>query len=368
MHQPLLTIAACACILFTLSCAVMADSRPEEAVSPEVSADGHVTFRLYAPNAAKVTVGGDCGEHDLAKDAAGLWSVTAGPLKPGIYSYAFRVDGVFTTDPRNPETKRYVPTTSIVEVHSDPLAIWDKRPVKHGSVHIEYYDSKALGSQRRVHIYTPPGYPEGRGKYPVLYLLHGYGDDDSAWTDCGRVNFILDNLIAEGKAKPMIVVMPYGHTFDPFTATKDSDWANFGKSIQRHLLEDVAPLVESKYRVKGGRESRAIAGLSMGGSQSIFIGLGNVDKFSWIGAFSSGMISTDDLQKLLPADPKQLNTRLKLFWVACGKDDGLYKGNQEMVDAAKAKGVTVTWVSSEGGHAWPVWREYLAEFAPLLFR
>ena len=365
MHLPILAISIC--VVLALSSAASAESKADTPISPDVAADHHVTFRIYAPDANKITLQGECGSGDLTKDADGLWTITVAPLKAGIYSYGFSVDGVPTPDPRNPNTKRYVPTTSVVEVHGDQPADWDVQPVKHGSVHIEWYKSKALGAQSRLHLYTPPGYSESRGKYPVLYLLHGWGDNDSSWADCGRANFILDNLIAQGRAKPMVIVMPYGHTFDPFTATDKSDWANFAKSIQSHLIDDVIPLVESKYRVSKDRSSRAIAGLSMGGWQSMSIGLGNMDKFAWIGAFSSGMGSAEEFDKLLPTDAKQKDS-LRLFWVACGKSDGLYEGNQEMAAAAKAKGVAVTWVPSDGGHAWPVWRDYLSQFAPLLFR
>lgn len=366
MHPYLLL--AITCVLLAFSCAAQAEPNFKEAISPEVSADGHITFRIYAPNAAKVSVRGDCFSGDLTKNADGLWTLTVGPEKPGVYSYQFSVDGVPTLDPRNPNTKRYVPTTSLVEVHSDPPALWEIQPVKHGTVHTEWYTSKALGTGRRLRVYTPPDYSEGSGKYPVLYLLHGYGDDDSAWTDCGRANFILDNLIANGKAKPMIIVMPYGHTFDPFTATEESDWANFPKKIQGHLIEDVIPFIESKYRVDKNRSSRAIAGLSMGGAQSLMIGLNNLDKFASIGAFSSGMITKEEFEKMLPTDAAQLNSHLKLFWVACGKNDSLYKLNRDIVDTAKAKGVAVTWTSSDGSHEWSVWRGYLSQMAPLLFR
>lgn len=366
MHLPLTAVVIS--ILLLLSCTAQAEPKAGPPISPDISADRHVTLRVYAPNANKVTFESNCGSGDLAKGADGVWAVTIGPVKPGIYSYHFTVDGLHVPDPRNPNTKRYVPTTSLLEVHGDQPAIWEMQHVKHGSVHVEWYDSKTLGGQRRVHIYTPPGYPDGRKKYPVLYLLHGYGDDDSAWTDCGRANFILDNLIAQDKAKPMIVVMPYGHTFDPFSAAKGADWDGFYKSIKRHLIDDLIPFTESRYQVAKDGSSRAIAGLSMGGWQSLDIGLSNADKFAWIGSFSAGQATPEEFAKLFPADPKELNSRLKLFWVACGKDDFLYKSNQEMVDAAKSKGFAVTWVASEGDHSWPVWREYLSEFAPLLFR
>lgn len=354
------------CVLLALSCPASAQSKAA-LISPDISADRHVTFRIAAPSTSKVSLAGECGSGDLTKDADGVWSITVGPLKPGIYSYHFYLDGVPTADPCNPNTKRYVPTTSTVDVLGDKPAIWDVQPVKHGSVHTEWYQSKTLSTPRRLHVYTPPGYSESHSKYPTLYLLHGYGDDDSTWTDYGRANFILDNLIAQGKVKPMVIVMPYGHTFDPFTADDKSDWPNLYKNTQDHLIDDVIPLVESKYRVSADRSSRAIVGVSMGGRQSTRIGLSNADKFAWIGAFSPS-IGAEEFQALLPADTKKLSSSLKLFWVGCGKDDGLYKGSQEMADAAKAKGLAVTWVASEGGHSWLVWREYLSQFAPLLFR
>src|SRR6266404_5518352 len=280
--------------------AAFAQTPPAPVVSPEVHPDNRVTFRFRAPNAKEAKLSMEGGSKDLAmqKDEQGAWSVTTEPLTPDFYGYAFVADGVHLIDPSNSLMKpNLLNTTSQVHV-PDPALPWDVGDVPHGEVHHHFYKSAVVGDQRDFYVYTPPGY-NGRGKqtYPVLYLLHGFSDDASGWTAVGRANVILDNLIAQGKTKPMLVVMTLGYGapeilrggFGGFSRSPEVRDRNFAK-FSEALLGEVLPRVESAYLVKKDRDSRAIAGLSMGGSESLLSGLNNLDKFAWVGAFSSGGI------------------------------------------------------------------------------
>jgi enterochelin esterase family protein len=251
---------------------------------------------------------------------------------------------------------------------------WELNNIPHGEIHHHFYKSAVAGDDRDFYVYTPPGYDSTAKKtYPVLYLLHGYSDDASGWTAVGRANVILDNLIAQGKAKPMIVVMPLGYgTMElielgwgawSHTDVRDRNFANFRAA----LLTEVMPQVEGEYRVTKDRNARAIAGLSMGGSESLLTGLNNLDKFAWVGAFSSGGIP-DEFQKDFPSLDANANRQLRLLWIACGTEDGLITINRNLREWLKTKGVKVTEIETPGMHTWMVWRRNLSEFAPLLFR
>ena len=308
----------------------------------------------------------------MLRDDAGVWSITVGPVPPSIYLYSFTMDGVTMADPVNPRIKlRSQTSASMVEVPGAPEAEpWQPRDVPHGAVEINWRNSKALGGgeARWIWVYTPPGYEKSGGRrYPVLFLFHGSNDVAGGWTLVGQMNFILDNLIADKKAEPMIVVMPYGHAV-PFGAPRERQAGNTAL-FERHLLEDVMPMVEAKYRVKPGRQQRAIAGLSMGGGQAIAIGWRHLDKFSAVGAFSAAV--PQDFDKEFGAAlgaPEATNAKLKLFWIACGRDDFLFERNEKFAAMLKAKGIHNTWRATEGNHTYTYWRKYLAEFAPLLFR
>ena len=336
--------------------------------SPEVMPDGRVTFRMRAPQAQKVTFFGDWMKTGdalpMGKDPNGIWSVTVGPLAPTAYIYSFTMDGVTMADPVNPRVKLRAQTSaSIVEVldtASVNASPWQPRDVPHGAVEINWRHSKALGGETRgVWIYTPPGYEkEPKRRYPVLYLFHGSNDTAGGWTLVGQMNFILDNLVAERQAQPMIVVMPFGHAV-PFGSPRELQARNT-EMFEKYLLEDVIPLVEGKYRVKPGRDHQAIAGLSMGGGQAVHIGWRHTDRFSAIGVFS-GAVPNEFA-------PPAGAAAVKLFWIACGKDDFLFERNQKFVAAVEAKGVKHVWRATEGNHTYAVWRKYLAAFAPLLFR
>jgi len=337
-------------------------------ISPEVHQDRRVTFRLRAPQAKQVEVdaGFVQGNKPMKKDENGLWSVTLGPTKPDIYEYTFNVDGLPVVDPSNSWLKVWLRNSrNLVEIHGDEPMFYEEQQVPHGTVHIHKYQSKSLGVPRRLYLYTPPGYETNRDtKYPVLYLFHGFGDTEDAWTGIGRANLIMDNLIAKNKAKPFIIVMPYGHT--PASPPVMQSIGRYG-AYEKDLIEDIIPYVQKCYRVSSEQKDRAIAGLSMGGGQSLTIGLGNLDLFGWVGAFSSAIPEQQNLDKLL-AEPESINEKLELLWVGCGRQGFLFEANQKFIERLKADKIEHISYFSEGAHEWRVWRNYLNELAPLLFK
>jgi len=348
-------------------------------VSPEVHPDRSVTFRLAAPDARGVTLRCEgVAESALQKQPDGVWSFTTEPLAPDIYSYSFVVDGVRMPDPANPLLKyNLLDTTSQVHVPGPPSLPWEINEIPHGVIHRHFYQSAVIGLDRDFYVYTPPEYdPASARAYPVLYLLHGYSDAADAWTSVGCANVILDNLIARGQAKPMVVVMPLGYGNQEVLA---GGWARVRtpetQAIRRDsdtkfrdaLLNEIIPMVEHAYRVSSDRRDRAIAGLSMGGRQSLLIGLNAPDRFAWIGAFSSGGVNAD-FAATYPAVDASLSARLRLLWVSCGQQDGLLDVNQQLVEWLTAKGVTVSWLPVPGEHSFRVWRRNLAQFVPLLFQ
>ncbi len=348
-----------------------APSRREAAalVSPEVRPDRTVTFRLRAPDARGVKVSGEWpdGATELTRDTNGVWSATLGPLEPDIYGYSFTVDNLSMVDPANPWVKPMRATrTSVLEVPGDPPQLWEFQPVPHGTVHEHAYFSKSLGVRRSVHVYTPPGYEKNSRKLPVLYLFHGAGDNDATWTATGRAHFIADNLLAQQKIRPMIIVMTDGHALsgNPTRVSTNMISRNV-EAFADDLLRDVMPLIESTYRVKANRDSRAIIGLSMGGGQSLSIGLKHRELFAWVGGMSSFLPNGEQAVAEAFADPKN---RLKLLWIACGKDDFLIENARKLSAALKAKDIPHEFKETAGNHSWPVWRRYLGEFLPLLFQ
>jgi enterochelin esterase family protein len=332
-------------------------------VSPEVGADGRVTFRIQAPKAEHVRISSwelkpwlSGAAKELSKNDLGVWSTTLGPVEPGIYDYAFDVDGVRTVDMSSGQVfgaRRGA--RGIVEVPGpkDRPRQDEWRDVPHGAVTTHWYASG--GARRRVHVYTPPGYAkEPERRYPTLFLLHGSGDDDSHWTTIGRANVIADNLVADGKAERMILVMT------------DGDLSL--EDYERDLLDRVIPLVGSEYRVKAESGSRAIAGLSNGGGQALWTGLRNLDRFAWIGAFSA---SSWEMAAGVPGaerDPAKVNAALRLLWIRMGREDHLLETSRTFVRMLKANGVALDYAETEGGHSWSVWRRYLVELLPRLFQ
>ena len=348
---------------------------PAGTSSPEVHSDNSVTFRFRDPNAHEVMLTLEGAKPaPMQKDDEGVWSLTTGPLAPDFYGYSFVADGVSLIDPSNPLMKpNLLHAQSQVHVPGPASLPWEVGDVPHGLVHHHFYHSRVVGDQRDFYVYTPPGYdPRAKQRYPVLYLLHGFSDDASGWTAVGRANVILDNLIAQGKTKAMIIVMPLGYgapeivvqgprAFAPELRKKNYD------RFSQALFTEVMPQVEAAYRVSNDRNSRAIAGLSMGGAESLLTGLNNLDKFAWIGAFSSGGI-TEEFDAEFPRLDAKANEKLRVLWIACGTDDGLIALNRKVRAWLDSKGVHNTSIETPGGHAWMVWRRNLAEFTGLLFR
>ncbi len=351
--------------------------------TPIVEADGRVTFRIYAPRASEVAIVGDWitqgrGQGGaLTKNAQGVWSITVGPLVPDWYSYSFIVDSVRTADPKSGLIKQGISSVeSMVFVPGEAAAYETPQAVPHGQVRIVYYESKTLGVPRSMHVYTPPGYDQGKARYPVFYLLHGGGDDDSGWSTIGKANVILDNLIAAGKARAMIVVMPNGSMPRPAAGAPAGPgaMASYAARFRDELLNDIKPLVEKSFRVLTGPQNTAIAGLSMGGGQTLAVAPGNLDKFGYVGVWSMG-VSPDtaatarfkqDNAAFLQAE--RTNSQARLISVSVGSTDFLIASARNLVDVLKAAGIRHEFHESEGGHTWINWRHYLNDFAQQLFR
>jgi enterochelin esterase family protein len=345
-------------------------------VSPEVASDGRVTFRLKAPEAREVQVQceGVKGTK-LLKDDLGVWSLTTEALDPDIYAYSFVVDGVHMTDPANPLLKyNLLNTVSQVRVPGPQSLPWEVNDVPRGTLHHHFYKSKAAADERDFWVYTPPGYdPKARKRYPVLYLLHGYSDDASAWSSVGLANVILDNLIARRQAKPMIIVMPLGY------GTMEILEAGWGRvrspelrqrnqeKFRDSLLLEVKPQVEKAYRILPKADARAVAGLSMGGAEALEVGLNNLDQFAWVGAFSAGVRGTNYASQFPRLDAKA-NRQLRVLWIGCGEQDGLMSDNEKLDQWLSSKDIHHLFVRTAGQHSFRVWRRYLADFAPLLFQ
>lgn len=363
--------------------------------SPQVLPDQRVVFRIYAPKASEVSIVGDWVPHGrgidgpLQKDDQGVWSLTVGPLEPDFYTYLLSVDGVPTIDPRNSTIKQSSnELENIFNVPGEELAFADTQSVPHGEVRIVWYDSPTAHTHRRMHVYTPPGYEASGDNYPVLYLIHGGGEDDTAWSTIGRAGFILDNLLAAGKVKPMIIVMPNGRVEQPGLSLRGSaiDWTSpqavrerMNTIVRLHdlfiedLLTTILPLVEKSYRVLPDREQRAIAGLSMGGAETLRAGPTNLDLFAWFGVFSVGLAGMQfDLETRNAsffADPAQSNQRVRLFYLAAGSNDRIIgQGARQLSEVYRQHGIEHEFHESEGGHTWINWRRYLYEFAQLLFQ
>ena len=361
-----------------------------EIVSPEINSGNTVTFRFQAPEAKEVKLSGDWmpaegwtpGSVSMKKGEKGLWSFTTGVLPSELYSYSFSVDGVKTTDPNNVYLIRDVATvTNVFIVGGGQADLYKTNPVPHGTVSRRWYNSPGNEKMRRITIYTPPGYEESKEKYPVLYLLHGMGGDEEAWIALGRTAQILDNLIAQGKAKPMIVVMPNGNVAQE--AAPGESTLGFYKPIfqlpntmdgkYEQTFPDIIKFLENSYRVKAEKGSRAIAGLSMGGFHSLHISRYYPNTFDYIGLFSAAILPDQKVNSKIYENLDntlkiQKNNGYKLYWIGMGKTDFLYKSGEEYRKRLDDLRMKYTYVESEGGHIWKNWRVYLSEFAPLLFK
>jgi enterochelin esterase-like enzyme len=362
----LLTLCLCATIY--------AQSETNRITSPDIRSDGKVTFRLYAPKASEASFFGDWmalnTREPMTRDANGIWTVTVGPISPGIYIYSFTVDGLTIADPINPQIKLRARTSaSLLEIPGRPPELWEARDVPHGTIEIlPHRAAKINGETRQAWVYKPPGYERSSKRYPVLYLLHGSNDTPAGWTMVGRANFIMDNLLADKKAREMIIVMPFGHAV-AIDAPRE-DQARNTTLFGDYLLKDLMPLIEKQYRVARGPKNRAIVGLSMGGGQAFQIGLANLDKFSAVGMFSAGGISraNEDRIAALVKNPGEINRKLNLFWIGCGREDTAFAGSKALSARLQSAEINHTFRSLEGRHTYTVWRECFSEVAPQLFQ
>lgn len=370
-------------------------------VSPEVAPDGRVTFRLRAPNAKEVYVTGVVqgsgtggGRLEMQKNDQGVWTATTEPMQPGIYQYAFNVDGMRITDPGNNrfQTGFNSANSSRLQV---PGGLWSPAPgIARGAITKHFYHSVVAGDDRDFWVYTPAGYDVKRKEpYPVFFLLHGLGDEANSWIENGAANVILDNLIAQGKAKPMVMVNTLGYGFPkgPQGAMREAMLDAYTQTV----LQEVLPMVEQSYHVSKDRSQRAIAGLSMGGAEATYTGLNNLDKFAWIGSFSGAYVmwprdraapaeaaspgrnaggrgmqlSPEAVAKVFPKLDAKANAQIKLLWITCGTADGLVGVNRTFHEWLNSNGVRHTYIEvPDIGHVWPFWRQNLSDFAPLLFQ
>jgi enterochelin esterase-like enzyme len=386
-------LATCAGVM---ALAAALSAQPSAVRSPEVHADRTVTFRLRAPDATAVALVGEVtqgkGPQAMSKGGDGVWSVTVGPLSPEIWSYNFRIQGVDLQDPANinvmPRAAGTAAPSNFVEVPGDAPAFYDARAVPHGDVRSVLYESKAMGGVHRyLWVYTPPGYDRSNARYPVFYLLHGNGETQNGWVMNGRANIILDNLIADGKAAPMVVVMPHGHPMQsasvgPVVAVPPAGeprMLNF-RLFTRDLLEQIIPLVERTYRVYTDADRRAIGGLSMGGFQSIEIGLAHPELFRYVLAYSGGFGAlgprppAESIETLSPwrellANPAAAKKAVALLFLGSGQQEtGMLGPGRRVVELLRSQGVNARWSDYPGGHVFSVWRNHLNESLPLLFK
>ena len=373
-----------------------------QVASPDVHADNTVTFNLIAPEAQKVQITGDFlptkkvefggntydmpGVADLVKDEKGVWSLTTEALKPELYTYNMMVDGVKIIDPLNVYNIRDINNLfSVLLIGGDARTdLYKVNKVAHGTVSKVWYESPTAGLTRRLTVYTPAGYETSGKEYPVLYLLHGIGGDENAWSELGRAAQILDNLIAQGKAEPMLVVMTNGNISQEACPGETSEGFKVPTMMLPKTMEgsfetafpDVVNFIEKTYRVKKDKDHRAIAGLSMGGFHSLFISINNPDMFGYVGLFSAAVDQQQTDPKGFPNVYVDRNAKIdrlfsknpKLFWIGCGKTDFLYKNNADLRAYLDGKNHKYTYLETEGGHIWRNWRIYLSEFTPLLFK
>ena len=361
--------------LFALILNPMQLPAQQYANSPEVQSDGKVTFRYFAPSAKKVKLTGNVPliKGDMVKGEKGIWSITVGPLKANTYPYRFLVDGAVALDPVNRNTKAWLWMENLVVVpanseDAEATPIHYVQDVPHGSVTINWYRSPRMKKTRRVFVYTPPGYQKSTDKYPVLYLLHGFGDDASAWSRVGQANHILDNMIAAKRAKPAILVMPFGH--DDFPETPNIEKYSFLDNIsavEKELLEGVIPFVEANYRCKTSSADRGVAGLSMGGGQALQFGINNLDKFKWIAGFSSA-IDKQRVDQTAMMKLGDLKEHKPWLWLGCGKSDFLLQDTVKLDKWLTENEIKHQTRFTTGAHNWRCWRSYLEEILGEVFK
>lgn len=345
--------------------------RQPNTTSPEVHADNRVTFRYLAPDAKNVKLSGQFATQpfDMVRNGEGVWTVTVGPIEPDMYPYEFVVDGVRVMDPGNAD---YFPNEnfkgSLLEVPGNEPLVHSIQNVPHGNVEYVIYDAPSIGATGRMLVYTPPGYdPKGNKKYPVFYCISGTTDTEEVYFKVGRANFILDNLIAKGKAEPMIVVMPYGNPAAYFSTADEMPKTDL---FSTELMSDIIPFVDKNYRTITTREGRGIGGFSRGGGQALRNGLAHTDKFAWVCSYSSGL-GVDDFEKNFSsfyANPDKTNREMKLIWLGVGNSDFLYKMACDFGDVLSKHRINHTFFVSSGGHTWMNAKLYLHETFQRLFQ
>lgn len=386
------TAGTLTCLVF-LSFSLIAQEAPwmrNRVISPEINIDNSVTFRIFAPEVSTVAVSGNWMDgwgttEALIRNDTGLWTITVGPLEPEIYTYSFNLDGITMMDPGNVRIIRDgARHASMLFIPGTASDLYQVRNVPHGTLSKVWYDSPTLEMKRRMYVYTPPGYDTGSEEYPVFYLLHGGGGDEDAWTTLGRTCQVLDNLIAKGKAKPMIVVMTNGNPGDAASPGEappkkekggtQMDISSMASGLfEKSLVHDVVPYVDKHYRTLTDRAKRAVSGLSMGGMQTMNLAFDYTETFDYFGVMSMGLTDSpmDGTKWFKDVDKriKNLETNgYKLYWIACGTDDFLYNAAKSLVAKMEENNLEFTYRESSGGHTWSNWRIYLSEFAPLLFK
>ena len=386
----LFTIFAAAVICISAAAQQNVGFRQGAVVSPEVNEDHTVTFRVNAPKATEVIVFGDWasdkGLVKLEKNAEGIWENTTAVLPSEMYTYRVIIDGIAGLDPSNPFTRRDVGNVfSIFYVPDGPADYYLVQDVPHGNVTQTWYESKGLEADRRLSVYTPPCYENGKKRYPVLYLLHGSGGDETAWLELGHTARIMDNLIAQGKIEPMIVVMPNGNsskqaapgeTFEnlSYRPVMTNQLKGYKDGRYEENFDEIVNFIDSRYRTIAKKNKRAVAGLSMGGFHTMFISANHPELFDYIGLFSAGLnMSTVNFDtpaysnmtgKLSDLD----KAGYKLYWIACGTDDFLYQNNLDFMKTLDEIDFEYTYHESDRGHIWANWRQYLLLFTPMLFK
>jgi enterochelin esterase-like enzyme len=375
MRKPIVARLLFVCSIFcSTEYAISQPLREPLFVSTQINSDNTVSFRYFAPAAKDVKLNAQFEKANvpMTKDTSGVWHVKVGPVKPDMYPYHFVVDGIHVADPKN---SAIFPNegfqNSIIEITGNTPLVHTIQNVPHGTVAYRYYTSPELG-MRPVVIYTPPGYEKDAGKkYPVLYLLHGTTDVEETWTKVGRANIILDNLIAQGKAQSMIIVMPYGRAYPKISKSSGSlrNWENL-QEIKKDFLTHLIPFVEQNYRVKADNDNRAIAGFSGGGGTSLYLGLNNPKLFKWVIGFAPGMLKEEFNRnnEVAFANPSLTNQQLKLFWIGVGKEDGLYPVISDYLKVLDEKKLKHETFISDGGHTWMNCKLFLSIIAQKLFK
>lgn len=362
-------LAAASLVAQTPSSGAPAPSNVRGKQFPWIHPDLSVTFQVTAADAKQVAVAARASDsgmngntpYEMTRNAEGIWTVTTAPVRPGFHYYELIIDGHRVTDPASHAFFGWGTPTSGLEVPDPELDFYTVKDVPHGQLAISWYHSKTTGEPRRAYVYTPPGYQTSVKRYPVLYLQHGAGENETSWTWQGKANVILDNLIAEGKAQPMIVVMDWGYALKPGVEDQRGN-----EAFEEVVINDLIPFIDSTYRTRPGRWTRAIAGLSMGGGQALRIGFAHLDKFSAIAALSgAGRL---DPMGTTGKTAEEINKELDLFWIGYGQQDGGYERGKALHESLKAAGVNHVWVEGPGAHEWQVWRKHLYDIAPRLFQ